>query len=553
MTRRFAVLIYTLMVVMYVGAQKKDHNFEVGKNLDLFNQIYKQLDLMYVDTLNPGEVIGYGIKGMLDALDPYTKFYAEGEKKELKQMLTGKYAGIGALIRKHIKQDRVVIDEPYENMPASEVGLKKGDVILSIDGKDMTKKNTDEVRDNLRGEAGSTFLIKIKRPSTNKEMQFRITRRNIKMPEIPFYGMVDESTGYLSLTDFTEGSAKEVRKAFVELKKKGAQKMVLDLRDNGGGLLSEAVDIVNIWLPQGLTLVETKGKLPQVHHEYKTRLEPVDTVMPLAILVNDGTASSSEITCGSIQDLDRGIIVGTRTYGKGLVQVPLDMPYNTNLKLTTSKYYIPSGRCIQAINYKRSGGGGYTEHVPDSLTRVFKTRAGREVRDGGGIKPDVEAVPDTVSNILVYLARADSMEITFDWVVDYIAAHPHIAAAKDFRLTDAEYEDYKQKVVDSGFSYDPASERYLDELEKVMKFEKYYEEASEELAALRKKLKHNVARDLDNHKDEIKRMLEREIVSAYYYQAGAVEAALRDDGQLRKAIEILNDNDRYHSLLVPDK
>lgn len=545
------MLVCAVTASLTLCAQKKDHNFEVGKNLDLFNQIYKQLDLMYVDTLNPGEVIGYGINGMLSALDPYTEFYPEEKTKDLKQMITGKYAGIGSLIRNHLRRKSVVIDEPYAGMPAAEVGLRKGDVILSIDGKDMTGESSDVVSGSLRGDAGSTFLLKVRRPSIDKELEFKITRRNIKLPELTYYGLVDDSTGYISFNGFTEGSAKDMRKAFLDLKKQGARRLVLDLRGNGGGSLSEAVDIINMWVPQGVTIVETRGKMPQAYHRYKTRLEPVDTVMPLAVLVNDETASSSEILSGSIQDLDRGIIIGTRTYGKGLVQSPIDMPYNTNLKLTTSKYYIPSGRCIQAVNYKRGGGGRYTEHVADSLTNVFRTRAGREVRDGGGVKPDVEINPDTLSNIVVYLERADSMEVTFDWVVDYIASHPNIAPARDFSLSDAEYEDYKQRVVESGFTYDPASGKHLDELEKVMKFEKYYDDAKEELAALRKKLTHDVARDLDNHKDEIKHMLEREIVGAYYYQAGAVEAGLKYDKQLQQAIKILNDDTAYRRLLAP--
>jgi len=536
---------------MTSAAQTKDHNFEVGKNLDLFNQVYKQLDLMYVDTINPGEVIGYGINGMLRALDPYTEFYPEEKTKDLKRMITGKYAGVGAIVRYNQQLKRVVIDEPFENMPAAEVGLKKGDIILSIDGKDMTRSTVQEVSDNLRGDAGSTFLLKVKRPSVKKELQFKVSRRNIKLPEIEYCGIADGDVGYICFREFTEGCAKNMRRAFLDLKQQGAKKLVLDLRSNGGGSLSEAVDIINMWVPQGITLVETKGKLPQVYKKYTTRLEPIDTVMPIAVLVNGETASASEITCGSIQDLDRGIIIGTRTYGKGLVQSPLDMPYNTNLKITTSKYYIPSGRCIQAINYKRSGGGGYMERVPDSLTHVFNTRAGREVRDGGGIKPDVEVTPDTVPNILVYLDRVDSLEVTFNWVVNYIATHPTIAPARDFALTDAEYDDFKDKVVKSGFTYDPVSEKNIEELEKLLKFEGYYDDAKEELAALKKKLKHNVARDLDKHKTAIKQMLEQEIVTAYYYKRGAIDAGLKYDKQLQEAIRLLNDNEAYGRLLQP--
>ena len=547
--RRFSVLVCAVMAFMASAAQTKDHNFEVGKNLDLFNQVYKQLDLMYVDTLNPGEVIGYGINGMLRALDPYTEFYPEEKTKDLKRMITGKYAGVGSIVRYNQKLKRVIIDEPMEGMPAAEVGLKKGDIILSIDNKDMTHCNVQEVSDNLRGTPGSTFLLKVKRPSVKKEMQFKVTRRNIKMPEIEYSGIADGDVGYIRFSEFTENSAKNMRRAFLDLKRQGAKKLVLDLRSNGGGSLSEAVDIINLWVPQGITLVETKGKLPQVYKKYVTKLEPADTIMPIAVLVNGETASASEITCGSIQDLDRGIIVGTRTYGKGLVQTPLDMPYNTNLKLTTAKYYIPSGRCIQAINYKRSGGGGYMERVPDSLTHVFNTRAGREVRDGGGITPDVEVVPDTMPNILVYLDRIDTLEVMSDWVVDYIASHQTIAPAREFQLTDAEYADFKDKVVKSGFTYDPVSEKNIEELEKLLKFEGYYDDAKEELAALKKKLKHNVARDLDKHKEAIKQMLEQDIIAAYYYKRGTIEAGLKYDKQLTEAIRILNDSDTYSRLL----
>lgn len=547
--RRFSVLVCAVMAFMASVAQTKDHNFEVGKNLDLFNQVYKQLDLMYVDTLNPGEVIGYGINGMLRALDPYTEFYPEEKTKDLKRMITGKYAGVGSIVRYNQKLKRVIIDEPMEGMPAAEVGLKKGDIILSIDNKDMTHCNVQEVSDNLRGTPGSTFLLKVKRPSVKKEMLFKVTRRNIKMPEIEYSGIADGDVGYIRFSEFTENSAKNMRRAFLDLKRQGAKKLVLDLRSNGGGSLSEAVDIINLWVPQGITLVETKGKLPQVYKKYVTKLEPVDTIMPIAVLVNGETASASEITCGSIQDLDRGIIIGTRTYGKGLVQTPLDMPYNTNLKLTTAKYYIPSGRCIQAINYKRSGGGGYMERVPDSLTHVFNTRAGREVRDGGGITPDVEVVPDTMPNILVYLDRIDTLEVMSDWVVDYIASHQTIAPAREFQLTDAEYADFKEKVVKSGFTYDPVSEKNIEELEKLLKFEGYYDDAKEELAALKKKLKHNVARDLDKHKEAIKQMLEQDIIAAYYYKRGTIEAGLKYDKQLTEAIRILNDSDAYNKLL----
>ena len=545
----------TIAVVMTVlasaSAQKqKNHNFEVGKNLDIFNNIYKHLDLMYVDILNPKEVIGNGITAMLKSLDPYTEYYPEDKTKDLKMMLTGKYAGIGAIVRYHQKLKRVVIEEPYEGMPAAEVGLRKGDIILSIDDSTMTDKNVSYVSEHLRGEPGTTFALKIKRPTTGKTMTFKITRKNIKMPDIPYYGLLEGNVGYINFNQFTDGSAKGMRRAYIELREKGATSLLLDLRSNGGGSLAEAIDIINMWVPKNITLVETKGKLKQANKEYTTRLEPIDTIMPIVVLVNGETASASEITCGSIQDLDRGLVVGTRTYGKGLVQVPIDLPYNGNLKVTTSHYYIPSGRCIQAINYKHSA-GGYKEYIPDSLTRVFYTRNGREVRDGGGIKPDIEVRPDTLPNVALYLDRLDSMEVLFDYVVEYIDKHPTIAPAREFRLSDADFEEFKQKVIDSGFNYDPVTEKSLGELEKLAKFEGYYEDAKEEFAALRKKLKHDVARDLEHNKETIKQIIEGDIVAAYYFQAGAIENDLRYDTQAKKAIELLLDKEKYARLLSP--
>ena len=548
-----------LLMLPLVGCAQKNHNLEVAKNLDIFNQVYKNLDLFYVDTLNPGEVIGTGIKAMLRQLDPYTEYYPESETKDLKMMLTGKYAGIGALIRYHQRLKRVVIDEPYEGMPAAEAGLRKGDIVLAIDDSLMTDKDVSYVSSHLRGDAGSNFVLKVLRPSIGKELKFKITRRAIKLPELPYYGIVDSTgdnkIGYINLNQFTEGCAKEVRRAFVDLKKKGITALVFDLRSNGGGSESEAVDIVNLWLGKGKTIVENRGKISQASHLYKTRLEPVDTVMPLAVLVNGETASASEITSGSLQDLDRAIIIGTRTYGKGLVQVPLEMPYNTNLKLTTSKYYIPSGRCIQAINYRRNGAGGYRERVADSLTHVFHTAAGREVRDGGGITPDVEIKNDTIPNIAYYLSASglDSTEVMFDWVADYINHHMSIDVPKTFHLSDAEFADFKQRVAASGFNYDPVSVKQLQELIKTAKAEGYYDQAKETFALLEKQLKHDVAKDIDKHEAILRQMLELEIIGAYYYQAGSIERGLQYDKQLKEAVRLLQSPDEYKKLLMPKK
>ncbi len=548
-------LIGFLMILPTVMTQAQDvknHNLEVAKNLEIFNAIYKNLDLMYVDTLDAGTVIGTGINAMLRSLDPYTEFYPEEKQKDLKLLMTGKYAGIGALVRYHQKLKRVVIEEPYAGMPAAEVGLKKGDIILQIDDTLMTDKTVSYVSEHLRGDAGTTFVLKIQRPSTGKKMTFKITRRSIKMPEITYYGMLPNGIGYINLNTFTGEPAKPMRRAFLDLKKQGATKLILDLRGNGGGSLAECVDIANMWIPKGVTLVETKGKIRRANSEYKTRLEPIDTVMPLIILVNDETASASEIVSGSVQDLDRGIIIGTRTYGKGLVQIPnIEVPFNGNLKLTTSKYFIPSGRCIQAINYKHTG-GGYKEHVPDSLTRVFYTKNGREVRDGGGIKPDIEVKPDTMANITLYLDRIDSTETVLDYVVDYIAKHPTIAPAKDFHLTDADYADFKQRVVKAGFTYDQVSKKQYEELVKVAKFEGYYDEAKAEFEALKVKLDHHdISKDLDQHRTEIQHMIEQDIISAYYYQKGQVEAMLQYDKTVKEAERILNTPGEYERVLTP--
>jgi carboxyl-terminal processing protease len=553
MIRQKVFLFLLLLAPIGVSAQEtKNHNLEVAKNLDIFNQLYKNLDMMYVDTLDANKVIGTGIRAMLQSLDPYTEYYPEEKQKELKQMLTGKYAGIGALVRYHQKLKRVVIEEPYAGMPAAEVGLKKGDIILQIDDTLMTDKTVSYVSEHLRGDAGTTFVLKIQRPSTGKKMTFKITRRSIKMPEITYYGMRPNGIGYINLNTFTGEPAKPMRRTFLDLKKQGATKLILDLRGNGGGSLAECVDIANMWIPKGVTLVETKGKIRRANSEYKTRLEPIDTVMPLIILVNDETASASEIVSGSVQDLDRGIIIGTRTYGKGLVQIPnIEVPFNGNLKLTTSKYFIPSGRCIQAINYKHTG-GGYKEHVPDSLTRVFYTKNGREVRDGGGIKPDIEVKPDTMANITLYLDRIDSTETVLDYVVDYIAKHPTIAPAKDFHLTDADYADFKQRVVKAGFTYDQVSKKQYEELVKVAKFEGYYDEAKAEFEALKVKLDHHdISKDLDQHRTEIQHMIEQDIISAYYYQKGQVEAMLQYDKTVKEAERILNTPGEYERVLTP--
>ena len=550
------VLISLLVVLLAAPAFAqidRDHDFKTAKNMDIFNSIYKNLDLMYVDTLDAEEVVGNGIKAMLGSLDPYTTYYPEEKVNELKNMLTGKYAGVGAVVRYNFQLQRVCISEPYENMPAAEVGLKKGDIILSIDNEDMTNKDVAYVSDHLRGDPGTSFIIKVKRPSTGKTLKMKITRRTIQMPFLPYYGMLEGGFGYINFNSFTDNCAKDVRRAFIDLKKQGAKGLVFDLRNNGGGSVSEAVSIINMFLPKGKTVLKMQGKLQRSNKEYKTSVEPVDSVMPMVVLVNGNSASASEIMSGSLQDYDRAIILGTRTYGKGLVQTTMDLPYNGQMKLTTAKYYIPSGRCVQALNYKHAK-GGYVEHVPDSLTKVFYTANGREVRDGGGVKPDVEVKPDSLPNIAFYLAGArDSNEVMLNYEVDYIAKHPTIAPAKDFALTDADYDEFKARVLKADFKYDRETEKYLKDLEKLAKFEGYYDDAKPEFEALKKKLSHNVAKDLDYNKEYIKQLLENEIVAAYYFQAGAIQNSLRYDKQIKEAVKLLNSPEEYKKILLPAK
>ena len=548
--RKLLIYIFALLSLPVAAQSDKDHNFTVAKNLEVFNAIYKNLDLLYVDKLPADTVIGNAVDAMLESLDPYTEYYPQAKGKDLKMLMTGKYAGVGALIRYSPKYKNVFIDEPYENMPAANAGLRKGDLILSIDDLSMEGKTTQFVSDHLRGDAGTTFMIKIRRPSTGKIMKLKITRGAIKMPAVPYYGLLDNGIGYINLNQFTEDCSKDFRRAFVEMKKNGMHKLIVDLRNNGGGLESEAVNIVNLFVPKDVTIVSNHGKVKRLDRDYKTTAEPIDTVIPIVVLVNNNTASSSEITAGALQDLDRAVIMGTRTYGKGLVQTTVDLPYNGKMKLTTHKYYIPSGRCIQAINYRHDRGGS-TEHVPDSLSKVFHTLHGREVRDGGGIKPDLEVAPDTASNIQTYLMSViDSTETVLDYIVSYVAKHPTIANPSAFELTDDDYEAFKQHVLKSGFKYDGVSEKILKELVKTAKFEGYYNDAKPEFDAIENKLKHNVAKDLDYNRDRIMQALASTIVSIYYYQRGTIEYTLKHDKQIKAAQKLFDNPAKYKEILA---
>ena len=552
MKTKILSLILALALLVPAHAQN-EHSFSVSKNLDIFNSIYRQLDLFYVDSLEADKIVRVGIDAMLNELDPYTSYYPEEDMQDLKMMTTGKYGGVGSIIRQRKDSTGVIIFEPYPDMPAAEVGLQVGDLMLEIDGKSLKGQNTTEVSEQLRGEPGTTFVLKVQRPGEKKTREFKITRRNIKKSALPYYGMYGNA-GYIHLTEFIENCSKDVRKAFINLKEQGAKTLILDLRDNHGGLLTEAVDIVNLFVPKGLTIVETRGKLLAASSKYVTNNEPLDLDVPIVVLVNKETASAAEIVAGALQDLDRAVIIGNSTYGKGLVQSPRDLPYNGSIKLTTAKYYIPSGRCVQAIDYKKEREAaelyrttGKRINTKDSIAhKTFHTAGGREVTEGSGVKPDIDVAHDTLSNIVFYLSDDD---VLVDWGTRYFQKHPSIPAVRDFALTDADYEDFKDMVKASGFKYDRLSVKRLEDLKKTMRFEGYYEESKDLLESLEAKLAHNLDKEMDRKKTDILKIMSLEVVKRYYYQAGMAEEALKGDKDLEKAIEIVSDQSEYNKIL----
>ena len=540
------MLLLVTVVALWGFASGDNRSFQVAKNLDIFNSIVKELDLFYVDTIDPNKTVREGIDAMLYSLDPYTEYYPEDDQAELEQMLKNSYGGIGSVITWNAKRKRSVISEPYEGMPAAEVGLKAGDVLLEIDGKDLMGKNNQQVSEMLRGQVGTSFKLKVERPGEKKPLEFDIVRRSIQLPLIPYYGVVGDHVGYINLSTFSGRPAKEFKRAFLDLKKQGITSLVIDLRNNGGGLLDESVEIANYFLPRGKTLVTTKGKIEQASNTYKTLREPIDLDIPIAVLVNSVTASASEILAGSLQDLDRAVLVGTRTFGKGLVQTTRPLPYGGTMKVTTSKYYIPSGRCVQAIDYTHRNEDGSVGRIPDSLTTVFHTAAGREVRDGGGVTPDIEVKQEKLPNILFYLVNDN---LIFDYATDYCLKHPTIAAPEQFEVTDADYADFKAKVKAAGFKYDQQTEKMLKNLKEMAEFEGYLEGASAEFDALEKKLQHNLDHDLDYFADDIRSLIAVEIVKRYYYQRGSIIQQLKDDKDLDAALEILGDTAAYRKML----
>ena len=547
--------IFTLLLILatlpsiVVKADEK-HKFQISRQISITNAIIKDLDLFYVDSIMPEMLVTKSIDAMLNNLDPYTEYYPASKADELKMMTTGKYAGVGSVIRFHTDKKTTVISEPYEDMPAQRAGLKAGDVLISIDGVDVKGMSTDSVSDRLRGEPGTTLTVEYERPGKKGTHKVKIQRESIALPAIPYYGIQKGDIGFIQLTSFTDGCAKEMRRALVELKKQGATSFIIDLRSNGGGLLNEAVDIVNLFIPKDKIVVTTKGKIKQSNETYKTQKAPIDTTSPIVILVDGQTASASEIVAGSLQDFDRAVIIGSRTFGKGLVQSTREVIGGGYLKLTTAKYYTPSGRCVQALDYSHVIDQGKTSRIPDSLTTVFYTEAGREVRDGGGIRPDIEPKSEELSTLLFYLMQ--DMTI-FDFATEYTLKHDTIAPAETFEITDQEYEEFKKLLKSRNFSYDLISVKVLKDLKEAVKFEGFSDIVKEEIASLEKKLQANLDHSLTHFEKEIRKIIADEIIPRYHGQKGRIIYSLREDTDLSEAYRILKDEKEYKEILAPTK
>lgn len=543
--------VFCLAIALSIGgplwAQKPqtERRFEVSKQLDILNAIVKEVEMFYVDSVETEKVVRRGIDAMLKGLDPYTEYYPEQETDNIKMLVTGEYGGVGAYIR--ARDGGVIISEPFEGMPAALAGLKAGDRILMIDTADVRKATTERVSELLKGTPNSKVVIKIERPGEKKPRKVEVTRKQVSLKQVVHYGVYGDGTGYIYLEGFKERSADEVREALEDLKQNHHIKsLILDLRDNGGGLLSSAVQIVNLFVPKGREVLSTRGKMKLWDRTYRTTLDPVDSVIPLAVLINGNSASASEIVSGALQDMDRAVLIGNRSFGKGLVQTPRDLPYEGQIKITTSKYYIPSGRCIQQLDYSHRNADGSVSAVPDSLTSVFYTASGRPVRDGGGIRPDFEMEEKKTPTMLFYLVNDFAF---FDFVTDWVRAHPTIAPAKDFVFPDADYESFKKRLKETNFTYDRQSEKALKNLREVAEYEGYLAEDSTTFVALEARLKPNLDRDLERYKDDIKKLIAAEIVKRYYYQEGAMIENLKDDKTLQKALDVLADRELYRKTL----
>jgi carboxyl-terminal processing protease len=530
--------------ISFYSFKQDDKNFQIAKNLDIYYTLFRELNLFYVDDIDPTKLVKTSVDKMLESLDPYTNFIPEDDIEDFRFMTTGEYAGIGALISK--QKGKILIAEPYEGFPAQKSGLKAGDVLLEVAGKSTEKLSTEDVSALLKGPANKPVVVKIQRYGQKKAMDVEIMREKIQIDPVSYYGMLDKETGYIRLSNFTENCTERVKMALIELKEKqGAKTLVLDLRGNPGGLLIEAVRIANLFVPKGQEIVSTRGKVKQWDKVYTATENPIDTIMPIAVLVNRGSASASEIVAGAIQDLDRGMIIGTRTFGKGLVQTTRDLSYNSKLKITTAKYYIPSGRCIQALDYTHRNEDGSVGIVPDSLISKFKTKKGRIVFDGGGVAPDVTVEDQTLSNLTANLVTGS---VIFDFATYFNSKTEKISPPEEFKVTPEIYSDFVQFVKGQDFKYESKTETELDDLLEVAKREKYYDISKDEFEKLKLKLGHNLDQDMEHFKKEISELLTDEIVSRYYYQKGAIKATLRDDSDVEKALEVLHKPDGYAAI-----
>jgi carboxyl-terminal processing protease len=542
---KFIIVISLLLVVgvstgFLVSQETRD--FRIAKNLDIFFSLFRELNTFYVDDIDPDKVIKSGIDNMLKTLDPYTVYFPESEADEFAILTTGKYGGIGSLVRS--TGDYVVISEVYKGFPADKAGIKPGDLLKKVDGVSLKGFATDKVSEKLKGNPGTDINLTIER--NGKESDYALKREKIVMPSVPYYGMIDSKTGYIRFTSFTQNCTEDVRTALNALKNSNAQQIILDLRGNPGGLLTEAVGIVNLFIAQGNEVVSTKGKVKQFDEDFKTSKQAVDEKIPLAVIINRGSASAAEIVAGALQDLDRAVIIGQRSYGKGLVQITRPLSYNTQLKVTTAKYYIPSGRCIQARDFSHPNEDGSVGIIPDSLISEFKTRNGRVVKDGGGIAPDVEVAPASLSQISSELYIRNFI---FDYATKYYWAHPQLKSPEQFVFTDQDYADFKDFLVSKKFTYKTSTEESLNELIANAKKEKYYDVHKDLFNDLEKDIAHNLDQDLTMFKGEITDLIEDEIISRYFYETGAIAWTIKTDEQISKASDILNNQVEYNSIL----
>lgn len=545
------IILFICLLASSIGlfANTNDRHFELSKNLEIFNSLYKSLNLHYVDTIPLSRMVKAGIDGMLRNIDPYTVYIPAEKDEDFTLMTTGEYAGVGAIITQ--RDSAIYINEVYVDMPAYNAGLRAADKIVSVDKTEIKNHTTQQVSEMLRGIPGTEVKVGILHPNETKVKYYNITRKQIYINPITYYNVVADSIGYINLSSFTDNCSTELKKAYLELKEKGIKSLIIDLRGNPGGLLREAINISNFFLPKGEVIVSTKGKEEDENTTYKAHNNPIDTEIPLVVMIDDNSASASEIVAGAMQDLDRAVIVGSRTYGKGLVQGTFPVAYDGKLKVTTAKYYTPSGRCIQAINYTQKE-GEKSDVIPDSLTTEFKTRAGRIVRDGRGIMPDVEYKykheKDSMA-LAILCMELIKKNITFDYATKFKLEHVNISSIEEFTITDDIYNDFKQFVLSKDFKYQNSSQEGLKKLIEIIKRENFYESSKDILDSLETKLQHNIEEELDKYRTEVSQILSAEIVKRYYFSKGEAQEILKTDEELKLCIEILNDPKRYNEIL----